>query len=48
MSFDLSQMENSEMGKALMRYMPLRGLINFSSGVLSDEMLDDLIVQLNK
>ena len=48
MSFDLSQMENSEMGQALIKYMPLRSLINFSSGVLSDEMLDGLIVQLNK
>jgi len=47
MSFDLSQMENSEMGKALMRYMPLRGLINFSSGVFSEEMLENLIVELN-
>jgi len=48
MSFDLSQMENSEMGQAMIKYMPLRSLINFSSGVLNDEMLDDLIVRLNK
>jgi len=48
MSFDLSQMENSEMGKAMMKYMPLRGIVNFSSGALSDEMLDGLIAQLNK
>ncbi|HZK11706.1 MAG TPA: glycoside hydrolase family 3 C-terminal domain-containing protein, partial [Atribacterota bacterium] len=47
MSFDLSQMENSEMGKALMRYMPLRGLINFSNGAFSEEMLENLIVELN-
>ncbi len=46
-SFDLSQMENSEMGKAMMKYMPLRGIVNFSSGALSDEMLDGLIAQLN-
>jgi len=48
MSFDLSQMENSEMGKALMKYMPLRGIVNFSSGAFSEEMLDSLIVELNK
>jgi len=47
MSFDLSQMENSEMGKALLRYMPLRGLITFSNGIFSEEMLENLIVELN-
>lgn len=47
MIFDLSQMENSEMEKALMKYMPLRGIVNFSSGAFSEEMLDSLIVQLN-
>ena len=48
MGFNLSQMQNSEMGKALMRYMPLRGLINFSGGAFNEEMLDGLIAQLNK
>ena len=47
MSFELSQMENSEMGKALMKYMPLRGLINFSNGAFREEMLENLIVELN-
>jgi len=48
MGFNLSQMQNSEMRKALMRYMPLRGLINFSGGAFNEEMLDGLIAQLNK
>jgi len=48
MGFNLSQMQNSEMGQALIKYMPLRSLINFSGGTLSEEMLDGLIAQLNK
>ena len=47
MGFDLSQMENFEMGKALLRYMLLRGLITFSNGIFSEKMLENLIVELN-
>ncbi|MGM0922966.1 MAG: beta-glucosidase [Bacillota bacterium] len=37
-----------EMMEAMMRYMPLRGLIAFSQGKLSEEMLSQLIYQFNE
>lgn len=45
--FDPRQLENSEMGQAMMKYMPLRALVNFSGGAFSDEMLKGLLIQLN-
>jgi len=38
---------NSEMIMALLRYMPLRALVNFSRGSFSEEDLDKLLDQLN-
>ncbi|MFC4306955.1 beta-glucosidase family protein [Cohnella boryungensis] len=37
----------SEMISAMLRYMPLRGLIGFSGGALSDEDLNEMLKQLN-
>ncbi|MFC5703938.1 glycoside hydrolase family 3 C-terminal domain-containing protein [Cohnella faecalis] len=39
--------EGSEMMQAMMRYLPLRGLVGFSGGSLTDEALDELLKQLN-
>ncbi|MFC4601625.1 glycoside hydrolase family 3 C-terminal domain-containing protein [Cohnella hongkongensis] len=38
----------SEMMAAMMRYMPLRALVVFSQGALSDDKLDEMIAELNK
>jgi beta-glucosidase len=38
----------SEMISAMLRYMPLRGLVGFSGGALSDEDLDEMLKQLNR
>lgn len=40
--------EQNEMFAAMMRYMPLRALVSFSRGALTEEMLDQLLVELNK
>jgi beta-glucosidase len=37
----------SEMMEAMMKYMPLRALSNFSDGNFTEEMLQDMIQQLN-
>jgi len=42
------QEEGSEMVAAMMRYMPLRALVSFSQGALTDEMLDHMLAELNK
>ncbi len=39
--------EGSEMMAAMMGYMPLRGLVGFSGGALTDEALDELLRNLN-
>lgn len=40
--------EASEMMEAMMKYMPLRAMANFSQGGLTEEMLTELIQQLNE
>jgi beta-glucosidase len=40
--------EASEMMAAMMKYMPLRAMANFSQGGLTEEMLTELIQQLNE
>jgi beta-glucosidase len=40
--------EQNEMFAAMMRYMPLRALVSFSRGALTEEMLDQLLAQLNQ
>jgi beta-glucosidase len=39
--------ETAEMMAAMMKYIPLRAIANFSQGAFTDEMLDGLIKQLN-
>lgn len=39
--------EGAEMMQAMMKYLPLRGLVGFSGGALSDEDLDGLLKGLN-
>lgn len=39
--------EASEMMAAMMKYMPLRALVNFSQGAFTEEMLGEMIEQLN-
>lgn len=39
---------HDEMMKAVMASMPLRSLINFSQGALTDEMLDGILKQVNE
>ncbi|WP_163537965.1 glycoside hydrolase family 3 C-terminal domain-containing protein [Gracilibacillus sp. YIM 98692] len=40
--------ESSEMMEAMMKYLPLRALANFSGGHFTEEMLQDMIDQLNE
>lgn len=37
----------AEMMEAMMRYMPLRAMVNFSMGAFTEEMLTDMIQKLN-
>lgn len=43
-----SDHEQSEMFAAMMRYMPLRAMVSFSRGALTDEMLDQMLDELNQ
>ncbi|MCU9612604.1 glycoside hydrolase family 3 C-terminal domain-containing protein [Caldibacillus lycopersici] len=47
LSMPESDGEHSEMMAAMMKYMPLRALVNFSQGAFTEEMLSGLIEQLN-
>ncbi|MNJ46513.1 Thermostable beta-glucosidase B [compost metagenome] len=38
----------SDMLAAMMKYMPLRALANFSGGTFTEEMLEDMIAKLNE
>lgn len=38
---------HSDMMQAMMKYLPLRGLVGFSGGALTEEALDELLKQLN-
>jgi beta-glucosidase len=38
----------AEMFEAMMKYMPIRALVNFSMGAFTEEMLTDMINQLNE
>lgn len=40
--------DGSEMMAAMMKYMPLRALSNFSNGAFTEEMLQDMIRKLNE
>ncbi|MFJ5760879.1 glycoside hydrolase family 3 C-terminal domain-containing protein [Neobacillus sp. NPDC093182] len=40
--------EATEMMEAMMRYMPLRAMVNFSMGAFTEEMLTDMIQKLNE
>jgi beta-glucosidase len=40
--------EASEMMAAMMKYMPLRALVNFSQGAFTEELLTEIIQQLNE
>jgi beta-glucosidase len=40
--------EASEMMAAMMKYMPLRALVNFSQGAFTEELLTEMIQQLNE
>jgi len=39
--------ETAEMMAAMMKYIPLRAIANFSQGAFTEEMLDGLIKHLN-
>ncbi|PGZ00270.1 glycosyl hydrolase, partial [Bacillus cereus] len=39
--------DTSEMMGAMLNYMPLRALVNFSAGAFTEEMLSGIIVLLN-
>ncbi len=43
---DISK-ENPDITFNIMRYMPLRALINFSKGQFTEEILQDLLEKLN-
>lgn len=38
----------SDMFEAMMRYLPLRALSNFSGGMFTEEVMADMIHQLNE
>lgn len=38
---------SAEMGMAMMQYMPLRGALSFGGGMISQEIMDNLLNQLN-
>ncbi|MFT8321764.1 MAG: glycoside hydrolase family 3 C-terminal domain-containing protein [Bacillus sp. (in: firmicutes)] len=40
--------ENAEMMASLNKYLPLRALVSFSAGYFTEEMLEDMIMQLNE
>ena len=44
---DISE-DNPDIAFNMMRYMPLRGLINFSKGQFTEEILEDLLGKLNQ
>jgi beta-glucosidase len=44
---DISE-DNPDIAFNMMRYMPLRGLINFSKGQFTEEMLEGLLEKLNR
>jgi beta-glucosidase len=43
-----SEGDAAEMMEAMMRYMPLRAMVNFSMGAFTEEMLTDMIQKLNE
>lgn len=45
--FSSIERDNPQMLMAIFRYMPLRGLINFSRGAFTEEMLDNLLEKLS-
>lgn len=38
---------NDEMAQKMMEYMPLRGIVSFAGGQLSNEMMEDIIGKIN-
>lgn len=48
MDMGSEQFGNAEMSLAMMRYMPLRALVNFSGGAFSEDIVSEFVQQLNK
>ncbi|HPZ29732.1 MAG TPA: hypothetical protein PKU73_08500, partial [Defluviitoga sp.] len=46
--FEQDEPRNDEMILAMMRYLPLRGLINFGRGLFTEEMLKKILEKVNK
>jgi len=46
--FATSERNVIEMFKEMMRYMPLRNLISFSNGAITEEMLESIIQRMNQ
>jgi len=44
---NINEGDATEMMEAMMRYLPLRAMVNFSQGGLTEEILSDMIEQLN-
>jgi len=46
--FPVDEHRNEELALSMMKYLPLRGLINFGRGKFTEEMLEDLLKKLNQ
>lgn len=46
--FSQDDHKSNEMVLAMMKYMPLRGLINFGKGQFTEEMLEEILEKVNK
>ncbi|PNR94284.1 glycosyl hydrolase family 3 [Petrotoga sp. HWH.PT.55.6.1] len=46
--FPVDEHRNEELVLSMMKYLPLRGLINFGRGKFTEEMLEDLLKKLNE
>ncbi|RAO99319.1 hypothetical protein PW5551_04580 [Petrotoga sp. 9PW.55.5.1] len=46
--FEQDEHRNNEIILAMMKYMPLRGLINFGKGEFTEEMLKEILEKVNE
>ncbi len=46
--FPVDEHRNEELVLSMMKYLPLRGLINFGRGKFTEEMLEELLKKLNQ
>jgi beta-glucosidase len=46
--FPVDEHRNEELALSMMKYLPLRGLINFGKGQFTEEMLEELLKKLNQ